>query len=150
MYDIKRKENFMKNFYLVFILVLFLPAGTFAQDTEQAVVQELAKTSRSWDGESLPQYLEGQPEVTVLRITIPPGATLNTHKHPVINAGVLLKGELTVYTEEDEVLNLQAGQAIVEVVDKWHYGRNQADDPAEIIVFYAGVVDTPVTVLDKE
>lgn len=42
--------------------------------------------------------------------------------------------------------HLIAGEAIVEVVDKWHYGRNDSYEPAEIVVFYAGIVGQPITV----
>jgi quercetin dioxygenase-like cupin family protein len=106
----------------------------------------LAKTSSSWDGKALPDYPEGKPEVTILRITIPPKARLPVHKHPVINAGVMLKGELTVVTENKKTLHLKAGDSIVEVVNTWHYGINEGDEPAEIIVFYAGVHGAPITI----
>ena len=36
--------------------------------------------------------------------------------------------------------------AIVEVVNKWHYGKNEGDKMAEIMVFYAGVLDKPITI----
>lgn len=68
------------------------------------------------------------------------------HKHPVINAGILLKGELTVVAEDDTILNMRAGDTIVEVVGKWHYGKNEGDEPAEIIVFYAGTQGVPLTI----
>ncbi len=68
------------------------------------------------------------------------------HKHPVINAGILLKGEPTLVTEGKETLHLKAGDPIVEVVNKWHYGKNEGNEPAEIIVFYAGIKDTPMTI----
>jgi quercetin dioxygenase-like cupin family protein len=71
---------------------------------------------------------------------------LPMHRHPVINAGVLLSGRLTVITEDNKTLHLKAGESIVEVVDKWHYGKNEGDEVAEIIVFYAGVLDKPITI----
>ena len=138
----------MKKCIFFFLYALILSSNVSAYDGAQIDVQELAKTTMSWDGQTLPAYPEGQPEVTILHITIPPGATLHRHKHPVINAGVLIRGELTVVTEDDEILHLKAGEAIVEVVDKWHYGINSGDEPAEIIVFYAGVEGWPVSVLD--
>jgi len=75
---------------------------------------------------------------------------LPVHLHPEINAGVLLKGELTVVTEDKKTLHLQAGDPIVEVVDTWHYGINEGDTPAEIIVFYAGVQDVPITIKEEQ
>ena len=112
------------------------------------VVKELVKTTQSWDGEFLPAYPQGQPEITILRISIPAGTRLDTHSHPVINAGVLISGQLTVVTTDGKTLHLKAGDPIVEVVNTLHYGINQGKVPAEIIVFYAGVVDTPITVVE--
>ncbi|QJY39162.1 cupin domain-containing protein [Vibrio europaeus] len=117
----------------------------------QPQVEVVAKTTKSWDGDNLPAYPEGQPEITILRIIIPPKVQLPLHYHPVINAGVLLKGQLTVITKDKKRLDLKAGDSIVELVNKWHYGRNEGDDPAEIIVFYAGTVDEKITVIgDKK
>jgi quercetin dioxygenase-like cupin family protein len=109
-------------------------------------VEELAKTSSSWNGAMLPEYAKGQPEVTILKITLPPKSQLTMHKHPVINAGVLLKGELTVVTGEGKTLHMKAGDPIVEVVDTWHYGKNEGNEAAEIIVFYTGIQGEPITI----
>jgi quercetin dioxygenase-like cupin family protein len=127
-------------------LVLLLSSTVQADDPTGVKVAVLAEASSSWDGASLPAYSTDIPQITILRITIPAGTTLPMHKHPVINAGVLLSGELTVVTEDDKTLRLKTGDAIVEVVNKWHYGKNTGDRPAEILVFYAGALNTPVTV----
>ena len=113
-------------------------------------VKELVKSSQSWDGETLPAYPAGQPKVTILRIAIPAGAELDMHKHPVINAGVLISGQLTVLTKSGKTLHLRAGDPIVEVVNTAHFGINQGSTPAEIIVFYAGTVDTPTSVIEPK
>ena len=112
-------------------------------------VKVLAKTEKTWAGDFLPSYPKGKPEITILRITIPAKEKLPLHEHPVINAGVLLKGTLTVITEDGKTLHLRAGDSIVEVVNKWHYGINEGDESAEIIVFYAGEKGTPITIKKK-
>lgn len=126
--------------------ILLLISHAWGQEKNTVEVDVLAKTNASWDGMALVDYPKGKPEITILRIKIPPKAKLPLHKHQVINAGVLLKGELTVVTKEMETLHLKAGDSIVEVVDKWHYGINEGDEPAEIIVFYAGVQGKPITI----
>ena len=133
----------MKKVIYGICFAFLLSSYALAEDTVQVSV--LAKTSFSWDGSSLPDYAKGTPEITILRIKIPPGAQLPLHTHPVINAGVLLSGELTVVTEDNKTLLLKAGESIVEVVNKWHYGKNEGKTAAEILVFYAGVLDTPIT-----
>lgn len=106
----------------------------------------LAKSSNSWDGSPLPKYPDGTPEIAIVKITIAPGAQLPLHKHDAINAGVLLSGELTVVTETNEVLHMKPGEALIELVGKWHYGKNEGSIPAEIIVFYASTLNAPLTV----
>ena len=137
-----------------FVILLFQSGCAMvrtSQETNEAttVVKELVKTTRSWDGKALPAYPQGQPEITILRITIPPGTRLETHSHPVINAGVLIIGQLTVVTTEGKTLYLKAGDPTVEVVNTLHYGINEGKVPAEIIVFYAGTIDTPITIVEK-
>lgn len=127
-------------------LIVALTGTVWAQDVNTANVEVLTKTSSSWDGGVLPDYAEGKPEITILKITIPPKVILPLHEHPEINAGVLLKGELTVATEDNKTLHLKAGDAIVEVVNTWHYGKNEGNEAAEIIVFYAGIKDEPITI----
>jgi quercetin dioxygenase-like cupin family protein len=146
--------------YLVALLLLSGCAGiptNRQQGTTKDVYEKtapiesvvLAKTTSSWNGSILPEFPGGQPEITILRIKIPPGTSLPMHKHPVINAGVLLKGQLTVKTKDGEILHLKEGESIVEVVNIWHSGKNEGSVPAEIIVFYAGVKDIPITVYEK-
>ena len=136
----------MKKLIYGICFVILLSSNVLAEDLNAIQTDILAKSGLSWDGSRLPDYPRGSPEVTILRIKIPPGALLQLHKHTVINAGVLLSGELTVVTEDGKTLELKAGESIVEVVNKWHYGKNKGDKTAEILVFYAGVIDVPITV----
>lgn len=136
----------MKKLLCGICLVLLLSGHVWAAEANGVQVEVLAKSGLSWDGSPLPEYATGAPEITILRIKIPPGAQLPLHTHPVINAGVLLSGKLTVFSEDNKILHLKAGQSIVEVVNKWHYGKNEGKETAEIIVFYAGTPDKPITV----
>jgi quercetin dioxygenase-like cupin family protein len=136
----------MKKLFFGLSLILLLAAGVSAADDDTVTVDVLTKTGSSWDQSVLPDYPKGKPEITILRIKIPSGVLLPLHKHPVINAGVLLNGELTVVTKDNKILHLKAGDPIVEVVNKWHYGKNEGTEPAEIIVFYAGTPDMPITI----
>ena len=113
-------------------------------------VKVLAKTSQSWNGDNLPRYSKGKPEVTILRISIPPHTNLAWHEHPEINAGVMISGELTVITDKQDTLHLQAGDPIVEVVNTWHFGKNEGDEAVDIIVFYAGIKGKAVTILEDK
>jgi quercetin dioxygenase-like cupin family protein len=141
-----KKDFWMKRLLWVLCLVSLLSSAVYADDSKGVTVEQLVRTGQSWDGIALPAYPKKAPEITILRITIPAGTVLPLHKHPVINAGVLLSGELTVTTAEGKTLHLAAGDPIVEVVNKWHYGRNTGKGRAVILVFYAGARDTPITI----
>lgn len=111
---------------------------------------EVIRSARSWDGHLLPAYPDGQPEVVIRRITIQPGARLETHRHPVINAGVVIAGELTVVAASGQTLYLKPGDPIVELVDSPHYGINEGSVPVDIIVFYAGVTGSTLSVTEPK
>lgn len=121
-------------------------AGPYANSIPGVTVDVLTKTDKSWNGTKLPNYPKGQPQITIVRYQFAPGAILPVHKHPVLNAGVLLKGELSVKTDRGETLNLKAGDAIVELVDQWHEGRNNGTETAELIIVYSGTPDLPLAV----
>lgn len=140
----------VRNFVILSVLVVIqFSCATEKADNASISFKELVRSSKSWDGKSLVPYPQGQPEITILRITIPAGARLETHSHPVINAGVLLRGQLTVKTTDGKVLRMKAGDPIVEVVNTLHYGINEGTVPAEIVVFYAGIVGQAVTVSEQ-
>lgn len=136
----------MKKVLYLLCLIIFVSSQVSAEEIRGASTVVLSKSSVSWDGQDLPDYTPGKPEITILRITIPPGSQLPVHKHTVINAGVLLDGGLTVISEDGKVWRLKAGESIVELVNTWHYGRNEGDTPAEIIMVYVGKAGLPITV----
>lgn len=138
--------NLRRSVHSLLLSILLAGCSTHRHPDKIQSIQ-LVKSTTSWNGQPLPAYVQGTPEVTILRITIPPGFTLPMHQHPVINAGVLIRGKLTVVTESGDVLHMTANDPIVEVVDTWHYGKNEGRAPAEILVFYAGAVGTPLSII---
>ena len=147
----------MQRFYiaplLAFSIGIMMPITLEANngnyfERKGVVVETLIKSSEQWNGQILPDYPNTQPEITVLRITIPPGITLPLHNHPVINTAVILKGKLEVILPKGKKRTFQEGEALIEVVNKSHYGRSLGDNPVEIIVFYAGSKGLKTTILE--
>lgn len=139
----------MKGLISGLCFALLAAGNVSANDSKPVIVDVLAKSTVSWDGSELPSYPVGEPEITILKIDIAPGVKLPLHEHPVINAGYLVSGELTVITQDNKTLLMKAGDTLVEVVNKWHYGVNNGDVPVEIVVFYAGIKDKPLTIKHK-
>ncbi|AOT08407.1 cupin domain-containing protein [Pseudoalteromonas luteoviolacea] len=129
----------------IFALTCLLSGNAIA-DSNEVTVKTLTKTSQSWDGTPLPAYPQGKPEITLLDIHIPSGTELPLHLHPVINAGVVLSGELHVTKKSGEQLILKSGDPIVELVNQWHKGKAVGEEDVRIIVFYAGEQGKEITV----
>ena len=107
----------------------------------------LVKSTTMWNGTTIPPYGVGQTEISVVRITVPPGQALPMHYHPHATAGVLLSGKLVVHTAAGETAELSAGDGLIELINQAHAGANVGDEPASILVVYAGIEGEPVTVL---
>lgn len=100
----------------------------------------LLQSSKSWNNQQMPAYLKGIPQCTILKITVPPHTQLPKHIHPMMNAGVVVKGELHVVDCEGNEITLHEGDPVLECVDKLHYGENLTDEDTVLYMFYAGVV----------
>lgn len=122
-------------------VLLLCSSVVWAADEQTVRVEKLLATQKSWDGSVLPSYPVTQPELTVLRITVPPHAALDWHRHPVINVAYLLAGSLLVEKQSTgQKITIRAGDVLPELVNTMHRGINPGDEPAVILVFYAGEV----------
>lgn len=105
----------------------------------------LLKTTKSWDGTLYPAYPATQPEISVLKIAVPPNKALDWHKHPVINAAYVEKGEIQVERKEDGKTQwIRKGQVLPEMVNVGHRGKT-GDKGVTLIVFYSGTPDIPLS-----
>ena len=91
---------------------------TTVQKVESA---ELIRTSQSWDGVELPDYLEGRPELVAVKYVFPAGKKLGWHHHPVMNYGILVQGELTIIGLDGKEKVVHEGEAVVEMVNTIHH-----------------------------
>jgi len=127
-------------------LALALSFGGAGHAQETGLQMEvLLKSGHTWDGAALPAYPDGPPEITIVKLTVPPGTELPIHRHPFINGGMLLSGELKVRSESGQETHIRAGDAVLELVDTWHAGRNEGTEPAVALVFYVGTPGVPLT-----
>ncbi len=100
--------------------------------------ETLLKTTTTWDGADLKPSKIDNPEVTVLKITIHPHERLSMHKHPLLNVVYMNKGTLTIATKDGQEKTIRQGESLTELIDTFHYGRNDTDEDTELIVFYFG------------
>ena len=98
----------------------------------------LLKTTQTWDNTEYDKLVITNPEVTVLKISIGVGEQLVMHKHDLLNIAYVKKGILTVITDKNNQITVQAGECLPELIGKYHYGKNTGNELVELIVFYVG------------
>lgn len=129
----------------LFSLILLAPfvALVRAQSVSSAHVDVLVKSDKSWNGKPYTSYPKGTPQLTMLKMTIPPNTALPWHTHPVPNAGYVLSGQLTIEDKASGKKEMfKAGQAFTESVDDVHRGVS-GDQPTVLIITYSGTPGVP-------
>ena len=116
----------------------------------QVVKEELIRTSQSWDGVELPDYLQGRPELVAVKYVFPAGQKLGWHHHPVMNYGVLVQGELTIIGQDGKEKVVHEGEAVVEMVNTIHHGENRGQKDVILYMFYLSQKDLPLAVQHPE
>jgi len=127
---------------------MFLLNPAFAQEESPIHGTTILETTTSWDG-TLLEYPEGEANITGILVEIAPGAETGWHLHPAPNFGYVLEGELQVSLENGQTKKLKAGEALAEVVNTYHNGKNIGETPVKLVVFYAGTRDQVLTIMKE-
>ena len=117
---------------------------------QQVQSTELIRTSQSWDGVELPDYLQGRPELVAVKYEFPAGKKLGWHHHPVMNYGILVQGELTIIGLDGKEKTVHEGEAVVEMVNTIHHGENRGTNPVILYMFYLSQKDSLLAVQHPE
>lgn len=109
-------------------------------------VTPLLRETTTTAGQPIVYPTTDNPEITAVRVIIPPGAETGWHKHPFPCYGYILSGDLTVEMEGRDPVHLKGGQALVESVNVLHNGRNTGTEPVELVMIVTGEKNLPFTV----
>ena len=116
------------------------------QAAPQPEIQELFRASRT-PGERIVAYPQGTPEMRVIQVNLPVGATIPLHTHPSPVVVVVTKGTMTNVRLVDgvEVVSVvRPGDGFLEGhPDEPHYVTNRGPEPAEAMVTFASVEGLP-------
>lgn len=132
---------------LILSLAFHSPAFSLEQSAS-VKVSTVLKAETSWDGKPI-EYPSGKAEVTGMVIEIVPGGETGWHLHPVPSFGMVLEGELEVQLKNGAVRRLKPGEALAELVNTLHNGRNVGTVPVKLVVFYVGSVGQALTVKEN-
>lgn len=132
---------------LIGMLLSMLFQRTIAATNDQLPVRSetLLHSSASWDGQAYESYPSGRPELTILKISLPPHTQLEWHSHPMPSAAYIVAGELTLERRKDgKKHRFTAGQAVSETIETFHRGV-AGSESVVLIVFYAGSPGMPLS-----
>jgi len=127
-------------------LFLFPLTGLCADYSPGVTTRILQKTGITGNGGKIVYPRTDRAEVTAMTVELAPGAQTGWHKHPVPVYAYVIAGSLAVELESGTTLSFKEGDAIIEVVDTLHNGRNRGTGPAKLAVFYLGVEGSPTVI----
>lgn len=126
--------------FILLCIASYAGADQYSGGVQARVV---LKTKITSNGQPIAYVKSDSPEVTVMTVELPPGAETGWHTHPVPVYAYVLSGSLTVEIEGKTTSIFNAGDAIIEVVNTRHCGKNAGDVPVKLVVFYTGAENVP-------
>ncbi len=127
-------------FCLLFIGTLALPQRSLAE--EKIEVIPIIQSSKGLSGKNF-NYLEGKPELRLLKVKIPVGLKTPIHSHPSPMLIHVTRGRLK-HVRGEEINFFKAGDAFIESNNgPPHYVKNIGNKPVILHVGVVSVVGMP-------
>lgn len=112
-------------------------------DYQSVKVTKLLTATTATNGQKLAYLATDRPEVTALVVEIPPGGETGWHLHQVPVYAYVLSGTIAVTMKDGTSYSFREGEAIFEVLNTPHNGRNTGKEPVKLVVFYTGEQGKP-------
>ena len=128
-------------FFFLFIGTLALPQPSFAE--EKIEVIPIIQSSKGLSGKNF-NYLEGKPELRLLRVKIPVGLKTPIHTHPSPMLIYVTRGRLK-HVRGEEINFFKAGDAFIES-NRGHYVKNFRKKPSVVHVGVVSIVGMPTAI----
>ena len=117
-----------------------------AQYQDGVGVEKLLQTDTTVIGQKIVFPTFPNAEVTICKVTIPPGKQTGWHKHEIPVFAYVEKGNLTVQLENGKEFHYAPNSTISEVFDSFHNGYNAGNEDVVLIAVYLGGKDVPLSV----
>jgi len=117
-----------------------------AQYNNGVKVESLLKTDTTSIGQKIIYPNFQSDEVTISKVTIPPGKSTGWHKHTIPVFAYVLKGNLTVELENKQTRQFSENTTFSEVINVFHNGVNNGKEDVVLIAFYMGEKGKPLSI----
>ena len=138
----------MKRITLTIIAVCFCFIVR-AQYNNEIKIEPLLKTDTTSIGQKIVYPNFQSDEVTISKVTIPPGKSTGWHKHTFPVFAYVLKGNLTVELENKQMKQFPENTTFSEVINTFHNGINNGKVDVVLIAFYMGEKGKPLSLPKK-
>jgi len=132
----------MKRLEFVF-LVFFICYSANAQYNKGVVLETILKTDTTSIGQKIVYPNFENDEVSVVKVTIPPGNSTGWHKHVFPVFAYVLQGTLTVEVENRKTMQFLPNTSFSEVINIPHNGVNNGKEDVILIAFFMGEKGKP-------
>lgn len=135
----------MKRIYLIIVLVCICLTAK-SQYNKGVVLETVLKTDTTSIGQKIVYPTFANDEVSIVKVTLPPGKSTGWHKHFFPVFAYVLKGTLTVEVKNKKSLQFPVNSSFSEVINTLHNGVNNGNEDVILIAFFMGEKDKPLSV----
>lgn len=136
----------MKHALLLLVTVFFLAPLTAQQAYNKGIkVETLLKTDTTAIGQKIVFPSSASDEVTIAKVTLPPGTSTGWHKHARPVFAYVVSGVLKVRLENGKVNQFLPTTTFAEMINTFHEGFNDSETDVVLIAFYLGEKGQPLS-----
>lgn len=136
------------------LLFVLISQCLFAESTPQynqdIKIEKVLKTDTTSIGQKIEYLSTNNPEVTMLKVTIPPGKETGWHKHAFPVFAYVIDGTLSVEFKVGKKREFTKGASFAEVINTFHNGRNEGKEDLVLLAIYLGEKDKPLSVKEEK
>jgi quercetin dioxygenase-like cupin family protein len=137
----------MQRFARPFAILLFLISTlATAEYNKEVQLTPVLKTDKTTIGQRFHYPNPDNDEVTVMKVTIPPGKETGWHKHNFPVFAYVEKGNLTIELDAMKPMQFPEGSSFAEVINTYHNGKNTGTGDVSLIAFFLGEKEKPLSV----
>ena len=123
---------------IITILFIMICIGAKAQYSSKLIIEKLMQSDINSMGQKISYPEVKDAKVTMMKITFPPGETTGWHKHNIPVFSYILKGTLTVQTEDNKITQFKENTSFAESHNIYHKGTNNEKTDLVVLAIYLG------------
>lgn len=130
---------------LLFLIVFCISIVANAQYNKEVVLETVLKTDTTSIGQKISYPDFANDEVSIIKVTVPPGKSTGWHKHSFPVFAYVVQGTLTVEIENRKPLHFKPNSSFSEVINTMHNGVNNGKEDLVLIAFFMGEKGKPLS-----